>query len=169
MKPATLASWLSALLWAFLLPAAARAGDEADIQACIEQAAATFQVDALPLTLLRQVEAGTLGANSAPNSNGSYDIGPMQINSSWLPRLARIGISEPMLRDDACINVHVAAWIYKQELRATGDPAMAMARYHSPTARHQARYLGLVRKAIQRKLVELGRRAAPERALAGTP
>ncbi len=79
--------------------APAEAQDEARIQACLVQAAAAFQVEVLPLKLLRQVEAGTLGRVSG-NTNGSYDIGPMQINSTWLPRLARVGITEEMVRDD---------------------------------------------------------------------
>ena len=115
-------------------------GEEAQVAACIEEAARVFKIDPLPLALLRQVEAGAVGMTSG-NSNGSYDIGPMQINSTWLPRLARIGITEPMLRDDACVNVYVAAWIFTQEFKATGDIVSAMARYHSPTPIHQQRWV----------------------------
>jgi soluble lytic murein transglycosylase-like protein len=128
--------------------------DEANILVCLQSAATTFGVDVLPLVILRQVEAGSLGHTSG-NTNGSYDIGPMQINSSWLPRLARLGITETMVRDDACVNAYVGTWIYSEELKATGNIVSAMARYHSPNARHQLEYLGLVRRVIQRNLARL--------------
>jgi hypothetical protein len=49
----------------------------------------------------------------------SYDIGVMQVNSSWLPRLAAMGITEPMLREP-CQNVMVGAWILSHHLREAG-------------------------------------------------
>ena len=123
-------------------------GDETRIGECAVSAAKTFGLETLHLQLLRKVEGGMVGRVSF-NANGTYDIGPMQINSTWLPKLARFGVTEQLLRDDACVNVYVAAWLYATELRAVGnDVAMALARYHSPTPIHQARYLALLRKAV---------------------
>jgi soluble lytic murein transglycosylase-like protein len=44
---------------------------------------------------------------------GTTDIGLMQINSAWLPRLARYGITRERLFD-SCVNLHVGAWILGQ-------------------------------------------------------
>ena len=50
------------------------------------------------------------------NTNNTYDLGPMQINSIWLPQLASYwGVSERTalqeVRDDACINIGVSCAI----------------------------------------------------------
>ncbi len=44
---------------------------------------------------------------------GTTDIGLMQINSSWLPKLARYGIDRARLFDP-CVNLNVGAWILAQ-------------------------------------------------------
>jgi soluble lytic murein transglycosylase-like protein len=49
----------------------------------------------------------------------SYDIGIMQINSRWLPTLARYGISEQDLYN-ACTNIHVGAWLLSRQFRQKG-------------------------------------------------
>lgn len=124
---------------------------EREVPRCIQLAAEGFGIDPLPLEILREVEGGRPGLESK-NTNGTRDLGVMQINSSWLRTLASFGIDEADVRDSACINVYVAAWIFVQELNRTGDVVVAMARYHSPTPRHQARYLGLVQRVIERRL-----------------
>jgi soluble lytic murein transglycosylase-like protein len=123
------------------------------LRQCIDKAAATFGIPALPVHILREVEAGEVGKVSAPNKDGSYDIGPMQINSSWLPKVNGLGISESDLRDNGCINAYVGTWIYYQTwLDANRDTAMAMARYNSSVPRYQTQYLDMVLKVIDRRI-----------------
>jgi len=118
------------------------------VQACIEDAATAFQIPALPVRVLRRVEAGAVGTAS-PNTDGSVDLGPMQINSSWLPSLRRIGITEDQVRNNPCINAYVGAWIFAQTYaESKGQIALAMARYHSHNAAEQRRYLNLVLRVI---------------------
>lgn len=144
----------------------ARAADrEAQVIACLQSAATAFHLDVLPLVVLRQVEGGAIGMAS-PNTDGSFDLGPMQINTSWLPRLRRLGITAAMVRDDPCVNAYVGAWIFYEEWKGSGNVAMAMARYHSPTAKHQLHYLQLVSRVIERNLAKLPPAAL---ALASTP
>lgn len=137
------------------------AADDPAEATCIATAATHFRVPELALWVLRDVEAGTLGRVSA-NTDGSYDIGPMQINSWWLKHVARHGITEDMLLNNLCMNISVGAWILRQELDRHKDLSKAMAHYHSPTPRHQKRYLGLVVRAIDKRLAALKN----ERALA---
>jgi Transglycosylase SLT domain. len=122
-----------------------------NVRQCVQHAAQVFGIHQLPLYLILDVEGGTLGKVSA-NTNGTYDIGPAQINSWWLPTLAKAGISEDALRDDLCTNVLASGWIYAQALRQTGNMAKAIALYHSPTPKHQYRYLGMIDSAINRRL-----------------
>lgn len=138
-------------LFALAAGPTAAASSEQDVARCIQAAARGFGIDPLPLEILRDVEGGRPGLESK-NTNGTRDLGVMQINSSWLRTLADFGINEADVRDSVCINVYVAAWIFVQELNRSGDVVVAMARYHSPTPRHQARYLGLVQRVIERRL-----------------
>lgn len=119
---------------------------------CIGIAAERFAVPETALWLILDVERGTVGRVSQ-NTNGTVDIGPMQINSWWTEpeRLGRFGITFNDILYDRCLNIFVGAWIFAQEYQREGDVVRAIARYHSPTPHHQHRYLGLIQQAIQRR------------------
>lgn len=124
--------------------------EEHHVQACLKYAAGAFGLNVLHLEVLRTIEGGRTGTQSR-NENGTYDLGPMQVNTRWLKQVARFGVTADALRDHACVNAVVAAWIYKQEIALVeGNVALAIANYHSKTPRHQARYLGLALRAIER-------------------
>lgn len=125
--------------------------DNDAVRECVAKASGILHVPATVLYLLLDVEAGPLGG-SVLNTNGTRDIGPMQVNSTWLPRFLRMGVTESDLTNDLCINIMAGAWIYANARHESGSTAMAIARYHSPTPVHQDRYLGLVESAIQRRL-----------------
>ena len=135
--------------------AATSSNAEAEIGRCIARASVGFKVDPIALELIRDVEGGRPGSASR-NDNGTVDLGVMQVNSWWLPRLEALGITRNELQYDTCINVAVAAWIYVQEFEQTSDMARAVAAYHSPTRRYQARYLRLVERAIDRRIERAG-------------
>lgn len=108
------------------------------LAACLLLAAQTYSVPPAVLLGIYQVEAGQIGQEVGPNKNGTYDIGPMQINTIWIPELAEHwGVSEntarSWLRDDPCTNVGVAAWIFRNHYNETGDIEKAIAHYHSRT------------------------------------
>ena len=54
------------------------------------------------------------------NKNGTTDIGLMQINSSWLPELAKYSISREDLIKDSCLNLKVGAWILSNNVKKLG-------------------------------------------------
>jgi hypothetical protein len=54
---------------------------------CINQAAVTFYVPATVILSVLAVENGTVGM-AKRNTNGTYDFGPMQINSIWLNKIS---------------------------------------------------------------------------------
>jgi len=86
--------------------------DEAMIEGCLKAAADVHHVPAGVLVLLLSVEGGRLGAVSR-NTNGTVDIGPMQVNDTWLGKIAaHWGASREAayraLRDNFCANVEGA-------------------------------------------------------------
>ncbi|NWK94535.1 hypothetical protein DM806_02340 [Sphingobium lactosutens] len=104
------------------------------------------EVEELGRTLraLRRQEGGWIGAE-VRNADGSVDLGPMQVNSWWVPRIARlIHRSESQvrswLRNDPCFNVDAARWIFLSALHEAKDFWRAVGIYHSPTRWRQMRY-----------------------------
>lgn len=67
---------------------------------------------------------------SRRNSDGTYDIGMMQINSWWLSKLAEFGIKKDHLFD-ACMNIHVGAWILAQAIQSLGPNWNAVGAYNA--------------------------------------
>ncbi len=104
---------------------------------------------------LRDQEAGWIGAE-VPNKNGSHDLGPLQINSWWVPKIATM-TGKPMrsvrywLQYDPCFGAEAARWIFLSALEATGDYWTAIGVYHSPTGWRQRRYSSAVAVHLVRR------------------
>lgn len=126
------------------------------LAACLMLAAQTYSVPPAVLVGIYQVEGGTVGQAVGPNSNGTYDLGPMQINTVWIPEMAeRWGVSESTakqwIKDDPCTNMGVAAWIFRGHLEETGSLSKAIAHYHSRTPRFGYAYKRKVVTAMRNK------------------
>ncbi len=139
--------------------AAASAREVREWRKCAKEAVASFDVPLVVLTLIYEMEGGRLGAET-PNldKNGtvqSHDIGPMQINSQHLPVLSKYGITRSMLRDQMCVNVGVAAWMVRGLMNKHARVADVVARYHSPTPKHQATYLARATSIVERRMRDL--------------
>lgn len=118
--------------------------EERAIAACIHRAARGHGWLEKTLWGLRDQEAGWIGA-AVRNANGSYDLGPLQINSWWVPRLARqLGRSgadvSRWLRYDACFNADAARWIFLSSYTSANDYWNAIGLYHSRRPALQKRY-----------------------------
>ena len=136
------------LLWSLPSAAAPIANEEqAEVRACMQTASEIVGVPRIALELIYRMEGGRRG-QSVMNKNGTVDMGPMQINSWWMRKLSEAGFTQAEIRDDICTNVHVSAWILKQEVKRSSDLAEAIARYHSPTPEHQLRYISRVREFL---------------------
>lgn len=114
------------------------------IAACLMLASQTYSVPPAVLVGIYKAEGGKIG-QEVGNTNGSYDLGPMQINTLWMPELAEkwgvnVDTARKWVRDDACTNVGVAAWILKGHLNETKSLSQAIAHYHSRTPHHGTRY-----------------------------
>ncbi|MDB5724306.1 MAG: TrbN/BfpH-like protein [Novosphingobium sp.] len=122
-----------------MLPAA-----ELQVAACIERVSDRRPWLARTLWGLRDQEGGWIGA-AVRNSNGSDDLGPLQVNSWWASRIAAVIKRTPTevrwwLRYDACFNVDAARWIFLSALAVTRDYWKAIGMYHSPVGWRQRRY-----------------------------
>lgn len=114
------------------------------LAACLMLASQTYSVPPAVLVGIYKAEGGQVGQEVA-NTNGTHDLGPMQINTIWLPQLSKQwGVNEQTarqwVRDDACTNVGVAAWILKGHIDETGSLSEGIAQYHSRTPHHGTRY-----------------------------
>ena len=131
------------------------------VRGCIEAAANTHALPATMLVILLRVEGGRLGRVS-DNTNATVDIGPMQVNEIWLPRIAaHWGASVPetfaALRDNFCANLEGGAWILRQAMdEAHGDFWQGVAFYHSHSPGHESEYLRQVLRQALRLQVEAG-------------
>jgi soluble lytic murein transglycosylase-like protein len=109
-------------------------------RACWQDAADRYGVNASLLYAIARTESQLNPlVVSRPNSNGTYDIGLMQINSSWLPTLRRYGIDEKQLLD-ACTSIHVGAWILSQNMRRLGNSWDAVGAYNAADRRKRLAY-----------------------------
>lgn len=97
---------------------------------CVNEAAETYAVPAELILAIIFVEGGRNGIAMA-NKNGTLDYGVMQINSSWLPRIADKGSDSYRLQYDACHNVMIGTWILKQNLKSSHNLMRAIGNYHS--------------------------------------
>ena len=143
---------ISLLLLGSSLAWAAPNGDDPRYQSCIDTASVAFKANPLLIKVLLDVEGGKPGTESR-NSNATYDLGPMQVNDRvWLPSLKKFGITRDQLRDNACMNIFAGTYIFMSEFARVQDIGLALANYHSKTKQHQARYLGLLMRAIERRM-----------------
>lgn len=133
---------------AMLAAPPARASDRG--WSCWNEAAARYNVDVVLLYAIARVETGARSGVVARNSDGSYDIGVMQINSWWLPKLAKVGITARMLRDNACLNVNVGAWILAQSIKDHGMNWRGVGAYNARSDYRRAIYARKVAGELRR-------------------
>ena len=120
----------AAFILLLLLPAFASAF-------CFEEAGATYGVSPLLLWSIAKHESNMNPSAVGRNSNGTYDYGLMQINSTWAGALGR---SLWMSLGDPCTNVKTGAWILSRCIRRHGYNWKAVGCYNSNTPRLRTKY-----------------------------
>jgi len=124
------------------------------LAACIFAASQTYAVPPSVILGILNVEGGKIG-QAVRNTNNTYDLGPMQINTIWMPDLASYwGVSRPealrLVRDNACVNIGVGAWILRTKMNQTGSLTQGIAYYHSATPHLGHKYREKVLRAMER-------------------
>jgi len=111
-----------------------------DLTRCFIGAGQMYGVSPSLLRAIAYVESTYHPQARNLNSDGSEDLGLMQINSWWLPKLAPYGINREMLLSDACTNVHIGAWILSQEIQQLGPSWRAVGAYNAKSSDKARRY-----------------------------
>lgn len=117
---------------------------------CYEEAGTRYGISP---TLLYAISKGESSFNPVAinyNSNGSYDYGLMQINSSWEPTLRKLGIPWNTLADP-CTNVMVGAWVLSQCIQDYGYTWPAVGCYNSRTPSKRDRYAARIARIVRQE------------------
>lgn len=116
---------------------------EQKLTECVSTASATYGVPELVIRAVLKQEAGLVGTMSR-NSNGSYDLGPMQINTVNLELISK---KYPFLdwrhiTYNPCINIMVGTWFLKEKIKNRGGVIWeGVGDYHSVTPSKRSVYL----------------------------
>ncbi len=79
------------------------------------------------------------------NTNGSYDVGTMQFNTSYLDDLAKYGITAQDVEKPGCYPFDLAAWRIRGHVKNDkGDLWTRVANYHSRTPEYNQKYRKLI-------------------------
>ena len=141
--------WLVALAIGITLPA----------QACWDDAARRYNVSSALLYAIARTESGLNPQAIGRNDNGTRDIGLMQINSTWLPKLAPHGIGERDLFEP-CTNIHVGAWILAGNVNRLGYTWEAVGAYNAVNPARRRAYVERVRRHLPGNPAARGRIAS---------
>ncbi|MCX7124046.1 MAG: lytic transglycosylase domain-containing protein [Gammaproteobacteria bacterium] len=107
--------------------------------ACINQAAEEYQVPAPLIMAIVLTENGKIGTESR-NENGTYDLGIMQINSSWADTFEKQGYSLDDITYNSCKNIDMGTLILSNCLKKNPNIVEAIGDYHSHTPYYNLTY-----------------------------
>ena len=150
------AFFLLVALW--LLPDAVFAAERAKVAFpplrpltadCVLDAAHSSGMPAAALFAILATEGGKTG-EALSNKNGTWDMGPFQVNTVHLNELAAMGISARAVLCDGRANAHAAAWLLRKEYRRTGNLWQAIGAYHSRTPHRRDAYIRRVKNNMER-------------------
>jgi hypothetical protein len=123
--------------------------------ACMVAAATFYHLPPRVLPSIQGVEGGSPGTISL-NTDGSADLGVMQVNTLWVPKFAAItGMPVDAVRTqlvfDPCFNIAAAGAIMRVYLNESrGDLLRAVGFYHSHTPERASAYQAEVLSAATR-------------------
>ena len=117
---------------------------------CWDMAGQKFNVDPWLLLAIADVESGLTSKSFNKNSNGSYDLGLMQVNTIHLKELQKLGINSNHLLNNDCVGIYVAAMLLKRSTDKYGKNIDGIGGYHSGTPSRRRAYGMKVLKAYSR-------------------
>lgn len=97
---------------------------------CWSEAGQRYHVSPLILYAIAEQESSLNPYAINRNFNKTKDVGLMQINSVWFPKLAKYGLKEAHLYD-ACTSIHVGAWVLAQSIAQFGNTWEAVGAYNA--------------------------------------
>lgn len=121
---------------------------------CVVDAAAQYNLPLAAMVGILATEGGKTG-EVLSNTNGTWDMGPFQINTCHVNELLQAGMAPEIILQDGCANAYAAAFILRKEYDRSRDIWDAVGAYHSRTPHLHAAYLGRVKKHLV-KLSHMG-------------
>ena len=122
---------------------------------CVKRASIDFDLPISMILAIIEVEGGKNGEISW-NKNGTYDMGPAQVNSVHLDELKKFGLDSYHIINNPCINIYSACYIIKKhydKLDKIKDRGLRLAeaagRYHSKTPYFKERYMRKLLQAVR--------------------
>jgi len=113
---------------------------------CFTQAGNMYDINPYLLWAIAKVESNFNPHVVNYNSNGSYDYGVMQINSSWYRIL---GYERWMKLSDPCYNIHIGTWILKQCINRYGYTWEAVGCYNAKSKHKRNKYAWTVYRTLK--------------------
>jgi soluble lytic murein transglycosylase-like protein len=110
---------------------------------CFDSASQKYAVNKSILKAIAKTESNFNPVAINGNANGTQDIGLMQINTFWLPKLAKYQITRQSLFD-GCTSIHVGAWVLSQNIATYGATWKAVGAYNASNTELQQRYAAKV-------------------------
>lgn len=108
--------------------------------ACSIVAALKYDIPANVMLAVAETEGGKPG-QWVKNSNGTHDVGSMQLNTTYLKDLSRWGITAKDVEQPGCYPYDLAAWrLYRHIQLDSGDVWRKAANYHSKTPKYNSIY-----------------------------
>ena len=123
--------------------------DDIRLRKCILRSARKYQIYPGLIEAIIAVESNFNPRAINRNKNGSVDVGLMQINSFWFPRLKKYGISVEDLFDP-CVNVEVGTWILAQCVAEHGYTWEAVGCYNAVNPVKRKRYAWKIYQMLQK-------------------
>ena len=120
---------------------------------CFETAGSRYGISPNLLYAISKEESSINPGAINYNSNGTYDYGLMQINSSWEPKLRKLGIPWNTLADP-CTNVMVGAWVLSHCIQDYGYTWSAVGCYNSRTPSKRDQYAARIARIVVREVTQ---------------
>ena len=114
---------------------------------CVVDAAAQYNLPLAAMVGILATEGGKTG-EALSNTNGTWDMGPFQINTCHVNELLQAGMAPEVILQDGCANAYAAAFILRKEYDRTRNIWDAVGAYLSRTPHFRDAYLGRVRKHL---------------------
>ena len=126
------------------------------IERCVAKAAKSHGYDKNLMLAILDVERGRKGTVSYNKSNGSFDLGPGQVNTIqfqeyWFKR-EYPKVTWQSVSSNVCLNLEIASRVLKQrlkELKPGESTWNAVGHYHSKTGKYKISYLQKVMKSYR--------------------
>lgn len=114
---------------------------------CFQEAGQLYGINPMVLRSIAKVESNTKPDTVNKNSNGTYDVGLMQINTIWKNTLGKERWSH---LGDACYNTKTGAWILASCINKYGYNWKAIGCYNSQTPEKSEIYAKKVFNQLER-------------------